>query len=84
MKIRAMAKFPLENPNPIMRVGPNGAIEFANESALRLLKRLDAQYELRVPACLKLKGWMVDTIEKRSIPEEQLVGRVRELVKTQT
>ena len=33
---------------------------------------------------LKLKNWMVDTIEKRSIPEEQLVGRVRELVKNQT
>ncbi len=48
-KTRAMAKFTLENPNPIMRVGPNGIIEFANESTHRLLKRLDARYELRVP-----------------------------------
>ncbi len=49
-KTRAMAKFTLENPNPIMRVGRNGVIEFANESTHRLLKRLDARYELRVPA----------------------------------
>ena len=48
-KTRAMAKFTLENPNPIMRVGRNGVIEFANESTHRLLKRLDARYELRVP-----------------------------------
>ena len=32
----------------------------------------------------RLKGWMVNTIEKRSIPQEQLAGRVRELVKDQT
>ena len=31
----------------------------------------------------RLKGWMVNTIEKRSIPEEQLFGRVRELVRDQ-
>ena len=49
-KTRAMAKFTLENPNPIMRVGPNGIIEFANDASHRLLKRLDARYELRVPA----------------------------------
>ena len=32
----------------------------------------------------RLKGWMINTIEKRSIPQEQLAGRVRELVKDQT
>ena len=32
----------------------------------------------------RLKGWMVNTIEKRSIPEEQLLGRVRELVRDET
>ena len=31
----------------------------------------------------RLKGWMVNTIEKRSIPEEQLFDRVRELVRDQ-
>ena len=31
----------------------------------------------------RLKGWMVNTIEKKSIPEEQLFGRVRELVRDQ-
>ena len=32
----------------------------------------------------RLKGWMVNTIEKRSIPEEQLLDRVRELIREQT
>ena len=32
----------------------------------------------------RLKGWMVNTIEKRSIPEEQLFDRVRELIREQT
>ena len=63
-KIRAMAKFTLENPNPIMRVQSSGVIEFANEATHRLLKRLDARYELRVP-----EAW-------RSAFQEVLVARV--------
>jgi len=48
-KTRAWAKFPLENPSPVMRVGRSGVIEFANEATHDLLRRMSERYELRVP-----------------------------------
>ena len=66
-KTRAMAKFPLENPNPVMRVGRTGVIEFANEPAHDLLYRLNPQYELRVP-----ESWLLglETVQHSAEPGE--------------
>ena len=37
-EIESLAKFPKENPNPIMRIAANGAIIYANQSSAPLLK----------------------------------------------
>jgi len=36
-QIRALAKFPTENPNPVMRISDNGVIIFANNASAPLL-----------------------------------------------
>ncbi|MCE5250027.1 PAS domain-containing protein, partial [bacterium] len=37
-EIRKLAKFPAENPNPVMRVTPDGSVIYANTPAMNLLK----------------------------------------------
>ena len=53
-QLHVMAKFPTENPNPVMRVSPQGDIEFANHAAESLLKALGGETE-RVP-----EAWVHD------------------------
>jgi diguanylate cyclase (GGDEF)-like protein/PAS domain S-box-containing protein len=36
-EIRGVSKFPAENPNPVMRIGRNGTILYANESSAAIL-----------------------------------------------
>jgi len=40
--IRSLARFPEENPNPVMRVLSDGSVSYANASAKTFLKRLNA------------------------------------------
>lgn len=37
-KIKDLAKFPLENPNPVIRIDKNKKVIFSNESGIQLLK----------------------------------------------
>jgi len=37
-KIKDLAKFPSENPSPVLRVGKDGKVLYANEAALQLLQ----------------------------------------------
>jgi len=41
-KIRELARFPSENPNPVMRIAKNGSIQYLNYPAKLLLKNLKA------------------------------------------
>ncbi len=42
-EIRGLAKFPSENPNPVLRVAKDGAIIYANEASLPLLSSWGCQ-----------------------------------------
>jgi PAS domain S-box-containing protein len=48
-EISNLAKFPGENPNPVLRVNPQGALLFANESSRRLLGALFSESGTRIP-----------------------------------
>ncbi len=41
-KIKSLAKFPSENPNPILRIGQGGKLLYANPPALSLLRKTGA------------------------------------------
>ena len=48
-EIESLAKFPKENPNPIMRIAANGAIIYANPSSAPLLKAWGCQVGEMLP-----------------------------------
>jgi len=48
-EIARLAKFPSENPNPVMRVAQNGTILYANQAALPLLNEWRCQIGQLVP-----------------------------------
>ena len=48
-EIESLAKFPKENPNPIMRIAANGAIIYANQSSAPLLKAWGCQVGEMLP-----------------------------------
>jgi two-component system CheB/CheR fusion protein len=48
-EIRSAAQFPLENPSPVLRVGQDGAILFANRSAESMLEKWRADCGKEVP-----------------------------------
>ncbi len=47
--IASMAKFPNENPSPVLRIDEQGTILFANESSVQLLSEWNVQLGNRVP-----------------------------------
>ena len=47
--IRSAALFPLENPNPVMRVGRDGSLLFSNRSSEPMLKKWRADFGKDVP-----------------------------------
>ena len=49
-KIESLAKFPEENPNPILRVSDEGKILYANEAAKRLLQAWNVRKDGDLPA----------------------------------
>jgi hypothetical protein len=48
-EIESLAKFPEENPNPIMRIATDGAIIYANPSSAPLLKAWECQVGEMLP-----------------------------------
>ncbi|OGS38998.1 MAG: hypothetical protein A2551_04655 [Elusimicrobia bacterium RIFOXYD2_FULL_34_30] len=48
-QIRNLAKFPAENPNPVLRVTNNCVIVYANESSLPLLKEWECDINRQAP-----------------------------------
>ena len=68
-KIRKIAKFPEENPNPIIRTTKTGAIEYANASSTALLSALGIQKRDLFPDFIRmliLDAWR----KKESVTEE--------------
>ena len=64
-RVSMMAKFPAEDPNPVLRVTPSGMVEYANDPARILLFNLLAD-DLQVPA-----GWI------ETFAEAEFVGAPR-------
>ena len=48
-EITALAKFPSENPNPVLRIGKDGIVIYSNEAGLPLLKAWRAQAGRHLP-----------------------------------
>lgn len=47
---KSQARFPEENPNPVLRVGPDGLLSFANQASQGILKELGCAAGLPLPA----------------------------------
>jgi len=50
--LRALRRFPLQNPNPVIRVSHEGRLLFANPAAEHIVKAFDLVEEAPVPAAL--------------------------------
>lgn len=48
-EILALAKFPAENPNPVLRIGKDGMVIYSNEAGLLLLRAWGAEVGQRLP-----------------------------------
>lgn len=48
-EISVLARFPSENPNPVLRIGNDGIIIYSNEAGLSLLRDWSAQVGSRLP-----------------------------------
>ncbi len=57
-RIKSMARFPDENPNPVLRISRNGKILYANRSSLDLMKKWGTSINDSIPL-----GWKKE-IEK--------------------
>ena len=51
-KIQVLAKFPEDNPNPILRVTPDGILLYANKASLALLQEWKREINQPVPASI--------------------------------
>jgi len=51
-QLRTLGKFPSENPNPVLRVGQDGVILYANAASLVLLDQFNCRLGGRVPGFL--------------------------------
>jgi PAS domain S-box-containing protein/putative nucleotidyltransferase with HDIG domain len=63
--IRNLARFPSENPNPVLRISRDGNLLYANEAAFLLLP----EWELKLgePAPEELKGPALEVLEAREV-----------------
>lgn len=63
-EIKSLAKFPSENPNPVLRVGRDGTLLYANEASYMLLH--DWQLEIDRPAPLVLREAVSETLTQQA------------------
>jgi diguanylate cyclase (GGDEF)-like protein len=52
-EIQTLAKFPSENPNPVLRINRDGSLLYINQAGLRLLPELHLQVGQSVPSMVK-------------------------------
>jgi len=64
-KIEEFAKFPIENPYPVLRISKNGTVLFQNKSSEPLLEQW--QYKKGKPLMDKWLQFMLNTIERNNI-----------------
>jgi len=68
-EIQAMARFPSENPNPVLRIARDGTLQYANEAGLNLLpdwhlqEGRDAPSVLRAVVSEALKSGLTQTVD---------------------
>jgi PAS domain S-box-containing protein len=77
-KIKSLAKFPSENPNPILRIDLNDVLLYANEAALSIFSNWKLQVGQAVPEVLQdLTQGVEETLVKKSdIPYEECIFSV--------
>ncbi len=63
-EIESLAKFPSENPSPVLRVGRDGTLLYANEASYMLLH--DWQLEIDKPAPLVLREAASETLTQQA------------------
>jgi PAS domain S-box-containing protein len=72
-EIRELAKFPSENPNPVLRISRDGMVLYANEGAGDVLKNWNTEINKEVPE--KWKQLAKETLKTgRSRLEEEING----------
>ena len=70
-EIENLAKFPEENPNPIMRIAANGAIIYANSSSAPLLELWGCQVGQRLPE--ECRDLILDVFRSRNSREIEIL-----------
>ena len=77
-EIKSLARFPSENPNPVLRISQDSRILFANDAGKALLKKLNCEVDGSVPTFLK--SLTVETMksESRRSEESEIYGRIYE------
>jgi PAS domain S-box-containing protein len=73
--IRSLARFPSENPSPVLRIARDGNLLYANEAAYLLLT--DWKLEVGKPAPEALKGPTCEVIETRTTKTVEIPGGER-------
>ncbi len=68
-EIKSLAKFPSENPNPVMRIDRNGLLLYANKAAFSMLTEWKLQIEQPIPQVLKE---LVEKAKKHSVWTEDV------------
>ncbi len=76
-EIRSLARFPAENPNPIVRVGRDGVLLYANAAAVPLLAHWRTSVGGRVP--IQLAEVVRQALESRQSREIDLAVGSRDL-----
>ncbi len=69
INIASMARFPNENPSPVIRIDEMGVILFANESSFQLLSQWDAKIGNTVPDHILT---IIDTAKKEHTVQEYI------------
>jgi PAS domain S-box-containing protein/diguanylate cyclase (GGDEF)-like protein len=69
-EIRVLAKFPAENPNPVIRIGRNGTILYANQSSAPILARWGREVGEDIPD--DWQKWIAPTIESGITKEVEI------------
>ena len=75
-KVAELARFPAENPSPVMRIASDGAVLYANPASLGLMRQWDCNIGRQVPA--KWQAVINDAMETSTVVsvEENLDGQI--------